>query len=381
MSRVKRSTHARKKRRATLDRTKGYRGQAKSSYKRAKEALLKADSYAYAHRRTRKRDFRRLWITRINAAARQEGMSYSQFIHGLTPGRGGARPQGAGRHRRARPRDLPTVCRDGPGGRCCLTRKRNAESLPGRPARRPFSFRPHLHVITSPHNEQLKTMRKLQQRRWRDKLGLFSAEGEDLVAAAERAGWQPETLLRSGVDVEPRLLDDVSSLGSGSRVIGVYRAALVGALGPRDGLPARRGRPRQRRRGPALGPRALRRPGAAGAGLRRPVLAQGGAGEHGVGVRAAARGGAIRRACPGTRSPWTRGGERRWPRRRATWPPARPLVLCLGAEREGLPEEILSRAAETVRIPLREGGPESLNVAMAATVALYELGNRMARHV
>ena len=57
-----------------------------------------------------------------------------------------------------------------------------------------------------------------------------------------------------------------------------------------------------------------------------------------------------------------------------------PLVLCLGAEREGLPEEILSQAAETARIPLREDGPESLNVAMAATVALYELGNRMARH-
>ena len=83
MSRVKRSVAARKKRRATLDRTKGYRGQAKSSYKRAKEALLKADSYSYAHRRTRKRDFRRLWIVRINAAARLEGLSYSQFMHGL----------------------------------------------------------------------------------------------------------------------------------------------------------------------------------------------------------------------------------------------------------------------------------------------------------
>jgi large subunit ribosomal protein L20 len=83
MSRVKRSVHARKKRRATLERTKGYRGQAKSSYKRAKEALLKADSYAYRDRRNRKRDFRRLWITRINAAARQEGMTYSQFMHGL----------------------------------------------------------------------------------------------------------------------------------------------------------------------------------------------------------------------------------------------------------------------------------------------------------
>jgi large subunit ribosomal protein L20 len=83
VTRVKRSTAARKKRRATLARTKGYRGDAHSSYKRAKEALLKADSYAYRDRRNRKRDFRRLWITRINAAARREGMSYSQFMHGL----------------------------------------------------------------------------------------------------------------------------------------------------------------------------------------------------------------------------------------------------------------------------------------------------------
>ena len=69
MSRVKRGIQARKKRRATLA--------------RAKEALLKADSYAYRDRRNRKRDFRRLWITRINAAARREGMSYSELMHGL----------------------------------------------------------------------------------------------------------------------------------------------------------------------------------------------------------------------------------------------------------------------------------------------------------
>jgi large subunit ribosomal protein L20 len=83
VSRVKRSVHARKKRRATLERTKGYRGQASKSYKRAKEALLKADSYAYRDRRNKKRDFRRLWIVRINAASRREGLSYSQFMHGL----------------------------------------------------------------------------------------------------------------------------------------------------------------------------------------------------------------------------------------------------------------------------------------------------------
>jgi large subunit ribosomal protein L20 len=81
--RVKRSTHARKKRREVLERTKGYRGEANHNYKRAKEALIKAETYAYRDRRNRKRDFRRLWITRINAAAKQNGMSYSQFMHGL----------------------------------------------------------------------------------------------------------------------------------------------------------------------------------------------------------------------------------------------------------------------------------------------------------
>ncbi len=83
MTRVKRSVHSRKKRRATLALTKGYRGEANSSYKRAKEALMKAETYAYRDRRNKKRDFRRLWITRINAAARQNGMSYGTFMHGL----------------------------------------------------------------------------------------------------------------------------------------------------------------------------------------------------------------------------------------------------------------------------------------------------------
>ena len=83
MTRVKRSVHARKKRRATLERTKGFRGEANSNYRRAKEALMKAESYAYRDRRNKKRDFRRLWITRINAAARQNGMSYSEFMHGM----------------------------------------------------------------------------------------------------------------------------------------------------------------------------------------------------------------------------------------------------------------------------------------------------------
>jgi large subunit ribosomal protein L20 len=83
VTRVKRSVNAKKKRRETLERAKGFRGQANSNYKRAKEAVLKADSYAYRDRRNRKRDFRRLWIQRINAAARLHGLSYGEFIHGM----------------------------------------------------------------------------------------------------------------------------------------------------------------------------------------------------------------------------------------------------------------------------------------------------------
>ena len=116
MTRVKRSVHARKKRRAVLERAKGFRGEANSSYKRAKEAVMKADAYAYRDRRNRKRDFRRLWITRINAAARQNGMSYSHVHARHEAGRHRDRPQGAGRHRRARPRDVPPIRRERPRG-------------------------------------------------------------------------------------------------------------------------------------------------------------------------------------------------------------------------------------------------------------------------
>ncbi len=83
MTRVKRSVPARKKRRATLKAAKGYWGRKKSSYRFAKEQVQRSGAYAYRDRRNRKRDFRRLWIIRINAAARLEGISYSQLMHGL----------------------------------------------------------------------------------------------------------------------------------------------------------------------------------------------------------------------------------------------------------------------------------------------------------
>jgi large subunit ribosomal protein L20 len=83
MSRVKRSVNARKKRRKVLEQAKGYRATKHSSYKRAKEQVQRSLNYAYRDRRDRKRQFRRLWIVRINAGARENGLSYNEFMHGL----------------------------------------------------------------------------------------------------------------------------------------------------------------------------------------------------------------------------------------------------------------------------------------------------------
>ena len=95
MARVKRSVHAKKKRREVLEQAKGYRGLKKNSYKRAKEQVMKSLSYSYRDRRVRKRDFRRLWIIRINA---------------------GARGRAEGRHRRAGRRPPPQAARSGLDG-------------------------------------------------------------------------------------------------------------------------------------------------------------------------------------------------------------------------------------------------------------------------
>jgi large subunit ribosomal protein L20 len=82
MPRVKRSVHARKKRRKVLEQARGYWGLKHSSYRTAKEQVEHSLAYAYRDRKARKRQFRRLWILRINAAARQNGLSYNQFVAG-----------------------------------------------------------------------------------------------------------------------------------------------------------------------------------------------------------------------------------------------------------------------------------------------------------
>jgi RNA methyltransferase, TrmH family len=228
-------------------------------------------------------------------------------------------------------------------------------------------------MIRSPDNDKLKTIRKLAQKRWREKLGLFVAEGEDLVAAAERAGWEPRFVLRAGEDVEPELLDAVSALGSGSRVIGVYEqrwAAPGGDLsvwlhGVED--PGNVGTIIRSAHGLADGPVILG-PGCADPFSPKAVRATMGS----LFARPPARAGF--EELEGARVALDAAAADPLGELSA------PVVLCLGAERDGLPATLLDAADATARIPLRAGGPESLNVAMTAAIALYEAANRMAGH-
>ena len=97
MARVKRAVNAHKKRRVILERASGYRGQRSRLYRKAKEQLLHSFVYSYRDRRKRKGDFRRLWIQRINAASRANGMTYNRLIQGLKACRRRGRPSHAGR--------------------------------------------------------------------------------------------------------------------------------------------------------------------------------------------------------------------------------------------------------------------------------------------
>ena len=224
-------------------------------------------------------------------------------------------------------------------------------------------------MISSPDNQHLKTIRKLADRRWRDKLDLFTAEGEDLVEAAERAGWEPEVLLVSGEDVDPPLLDEVSSLGSGTRVLGIYRrrfSELGGEI--------------------SLYLHGVRDPGNVGTVIRTAHALCDGPVVLGPDCADAFSPKAVRGsmgslfARPPARAGFDQlGGTRVALNSRATEPlgdvPS-PAVLCLGSEREGLPDDVLVQAEVNARIPLREDGPESLNVAAVAAIALSRMAHR-----
>ena len=228
-------------------------------------------------------------------------------------------------------------------------------------------------VITSPHNEQLKTIRKLQERKHRERTGLFVAEGEDLVFAAEAAGWEPQALLVADQDVEPDLLDSVSALGSGTRVIGVYEARFAESIGDLSvylhgvGDPGNVGAIIRSAHALADGPVILG-PGCADPYSPKAVRASMGS----VFARPPAR------AEFGELEATTVALERDAGAPLAGLVAEAPVVLCLGSEREGLPAAVANGAKVKAHIPLREDAPDSLGVAAAAAIALHETANRMA---
>ena len=389
MSRVKRSVHARKKRRKVLKEAKGYFGRKHSSYRFAKEQVQRSGMYAYRDRRNRKRDFRRLWITRINAAARLEGMSYSELIHGLEQGRGRGQPQDARRDRGQRPRCVPPICGARPGGCGRLARSRHS-TLPGRavktarffvPGEETTTRRTHPRqdrpMIASPQNEKLKLVRKLRERKHREREGLFVTEGEDLVEAGLAAGARAalpadRRRLRAsgGEEVEPELLAAVS----------------VARLRARGRSPSGRSAGPRRRRPPCVYLHGVGDPGNVGAivrtahalldgtvvaraRLRRPLLAEGGAGQHGLDLRPAAGAGRARGDAGAA------GGAGRPRRRRARGArPARRRSASAPSAR-ACPPRCSPQCEVEVTIPLRPGGAESLNVAAAAAIACERISS------
>jgi TrmH family RNA methyltransferase len=229
-------------------------------------------------------------------------------------------------------------------------------------------------VITSPHNEQLKEIRKLAGRKWRDKLRQFVAEGEDLLEAADAAGWEPLARLVAegsglgGEEVKPHLLQQVSQLGSGTRAIGVYAQRWDVPAGPL-----------------CLALWGVNDPGNVGTALRSALAFGAGSVALGPGtadpygpkaVRASmgalfdvpvARVRTVEELPGRTIALVAHGGD--------PLAPDGDTTLVIGAEREGLPDDVVAACDATATIPVHA---ESLNAAMAATVALYECNRRMA---
>ena len=227
--------------------------------------------------------------------------------------------------------------------------------------------------ITSPHNETIKEIRKLAGRRWRDKLRQFVAEGEDLLAAADAAGWVPEVRLVAadagldGTEVAPHVLADVSQLGSGTRALAVY---------PQRWAP--------RAAAPCVALWGVADPGNVGTVLRAAdafgaacvALGPGSADPFGHKAVRASMGSIFRVPVIRVRSVEELPGPRVALVARAGRPleaVPEPGTLVVGAERDGVPAEVLAGCDETAHIRIDS---ESLNAAMAATVALYETTRR-----
>jgi TrmH family RNA methyltransferase len=229
-------------------------------------------------------------------------------------------------------------------------------------------------MISSPHNEKLKLVRKLRDRKHREREGLFASEGEDLVEAGLAAGLEPRFLLTAagsgfdGEEVEPELLAGVAALGSGTRAIAVWSQRWA------EGA-----------RSPCVYLHGVADPGNIGAIVRTADALLGGTVVLGPGC-ADPYGPKAVRASMGSifAQPPARTGVKATPGPRAALvahggkaPDALTgaATLCLGAEREGLPDEVLAECDLRVTIGLRPGGPDSLNVAAAAAIACERISS------
>jgi RNA methyltransferase, TrmH family len=243
-------------------------------------------------------------------------------------------------------------------------------------------------TITSHHNQKLKEIRKLRQRRrWRERSQRFVAEGEDLLEAADAAGWQPVERYCAagsglpGIEVEADVLASASGLGSGTRTLAVYDEKWAETpLGPLcvylHGLQDPGNVGAILRSAQAFGASSVALgPGTADPFNPKAVRASMGAVFSVPLTKAAAVG-----DLPGVKIALVPGAgaalhESPLPAAGAG-PPAVDITLLIGAEREGLPDELVKQADHVAHIPIKS---HSLNAAMAATVALYELQTRMAR--
>lgn len=230
-------------------------------------------------------------------------------------------------------------------------------------------------TITSPKNEKLKLVRRLADPRGRDRTGLFISEGEDLLQAGLDAGWSPELVLVAadsgleGTEVSPDLLDEVSTLGSGTRAIAAWH----------------RPEPSTEIRTPCVYLAGVRDPGNVGTIVRSAVALGGGSVLLGPGCADAWGPKAVRAAMgAGFTAPPQAGRLEQSPSPRlalaargggdldAAIASIGPRTICLGAEREGLDAGSIAACDGVATIPIQRGA-ESLNVAAAAAIALHRV--------
>ena len=241
MPRVKRSVNARKKRRKVLEQAKGYRGTKHSSYRRAKEQVQRSLKYAYRDRRVRKREFRKLWIVRINAGARENGLSYNTFMHGLKLAEIELDRKVLADMAVADPASFAALVEQAKVALADAAQGR-VRRAPSREAGRPRGV---LAALTSTENPLVKRAASLRVRKYRQREGAFLVEGDDLVVAGLAAGLSPEAVFVLGEpdDIAARLAESGHPLGrrSGLRV---DRARRRPAVDPRNA--ARRSWPSSR---------------------------------------------------------------------------------------------------------------------------------------